>query len=589
MGRCNFPIVQNLSMPCRLQIHTLERLHAGLSDRENLLVTALIIIHLIPIWTFKYFPSQDGPAHINNAKIIHEYHHRTVFREYYILNKDPVPNWFGHLVMAGLMYFMPALVAEKVLLSGYVILLPISIRYVLRTIRPDTGFLTILAFPFIYNFLFHMGFYNFSYSLAMFFFAVGYWLKHRERFTLRETIILTTLSLVLYFCHIVSLVTAYVAIGLLAAWLMFFDLGQQIRQQPFSLRVLWTALWTRVLVPLCALLPALVLVATFLLQKGTARAPAPPAADLWESLYHFAAGVYHRVSRLYHLASLISYDEREGWFSTAFVWLFIVVMGYLLALKVARHQASRWDGLLLVVAGYIVIYCTAPETMSGGGFISHRMNLYPFLALILWFGAQSYHRIVKWGMAVVATGIALALLGLHVQKYAELNDYLGEYLSGTHLIEPNTTLLPLIFSPRGNRPDGQPLSSRVEPFINASGHIAAQRGVVDLANYEAMSSVFPVMFRPHLDPFVHILYGWYDAQFQPPQLDFQSYPQRTGGHVGYVLVWRTREESQDHPVTRFYRQLEQSIYRQLAADYELIYTSPQRGFLQLYGRKERKR
>jgi hypothetical protein len=90
-----------------------ECLHAGLSNRENLFLTALIIIYLMPIWAFKYFPLQDGPAHINNANIIREYHKRALFREYYVLNKEPVPNWFGHLILAGLMYFMPALVAEK--------------------------------------------------------------------------------------------------------------------------------------------------------------------------------------------------------------------------------------------------------------------------------------------------------------------------------------------------------------------------------------------------------------------------------------------------------------------------------------------
>ena len=152
---------------------------------------------------------------MNNATIIREYHDRPVFREYYSLNKNLVPNWVGHLVLAGLMYLMPALVAEKMLLSGYVILLPISLCYVLRTIRPDGAFLTVLIFPFVYNFLLHMGFYNFSDSLVMFFFVVGYWLKHYEGFTRRDMMMLTVLSLVLYFCHIVSLMTAYMAIGLL--------------------------------------------------------------------------------------------------------------------------------------------------------------------------------------------------------------------------------------------------------------------------------------------------------------------------------------------------------------------------------------
>ena len=95
--------------------------------------------------------------------------------------------------------------------------------------------------------------------------------------------------------------------------------------------------------------------------------------------------------------------------------------------------------------------------------------------------------------------------------------------------------------------------------------------------------MFPVLFRPHLNPLVHI---WYGVQFQSPAIDFLSYPQWTGGRVDYVLIWRTGEDSQDNLMTKFYRQLEQSIAQQLEEGYELIYISPQRGFLQLYRRKE---
>jgi hypothetical protein len=142
-------------------------------------------------------------------------------------------------------------------------------------------------------------------------------------------------------------------------------------------------------------------------------------------------------------------------------------------LKVARRRENRWDGLLFVVAGYVIIYFIAPDVMFQGSFVSHRMNLYPYFVLILWFGAQSYPRVVKRGISVVATGIALALLGLHMQKYAELNEYLKEFLSGSHLIESNTTLLPFVFSPQGHTPDGRLLSSRVLPFRHASDYIAA--------------------------------------------------------------------------------------------------------------------
>src|SRR5262245_27031384 len=66
------------------------QLRHRLKDRGVLFFTLLILIHLVPIWSFTYFPSQDGPAHINNANILREYYQpdRSIFREYYSLNKN---------------------------------------------------------------------------------------------------------------------------------------------------------------------------------------------------------------------------------------------------------------------------------------------------------------------------------------------------------------------------------------------------------------------------------------------------------------------------------------------------------------------
>jgi hypothetical protein len=180
------------------------------------------------------------------------------------------------------------------------------------------------------------------------------------------------------------------------------------------------------------------------------------------------------------------------------------------------------------------------------------MNLYPFLALILWFGAQSYHRVAKWGIQVVATGIALAFLGLHMQKYVEFNDYLKEFVSGSHLIASHATMLPFNFSSRFHIPDGRMLSSRIG--LAGNGYIAAQRHIVDLQNYEAGQTVFPVMYRSHLNPYVYIYDGFALAD-RPP--DFLSYPQRTGRHVDYVLIWYTGKQSGDNSVVKPYNPLHQ--------------------------------
>lgn len=557
----------------RFPIGLWEDVSGWLSDRENLFFVVLILVHLLPIWFFKYFPSSDGPAHIENANILREYYFpdRTLLREYYVLNNNPVPNWFGHLVMAGLMLIVPPLVAEKILLSGYVILLPISIRYALHAIRKDAVFLSLLAFPFIYNCLLHMGFYNFSYSMPMFFFVVGYWLKYQNRFTLGKIVTLSLLSLLLYFCHLFSLVTAYVAITLLTIWLTVLE-TQQSRQQQFNLRVIGQAFLIRALVPLCAFLPTLILVVMFLSRKSTTS-----SETVW-----YPVSIWKRVLDLFILRSLGSYETLELLFTTGLAILFVVVFVYVLRSKVVHRQLNYWDGFLLIAAAYVVIYFIAPDRMSGGGNIKERLLFYPFFALILWFGGHSYHKLVKQRIQLVSVVIALILLGLHTIKYAELNNYLEEYLSGMSLIKPNTTLLPLSFSHHGHTPDGRSLSWRIEPFSYASSYIAVQRNVVDLANYEAALDYFPTMYRPNLNPDLHISInqrGNFVAN--PPQVDFLSYPQRTGGSVDYVLVWGLIEEQRNSVSAK-------SISRQLAEGYELIYTSPKWGLMQLYRRKDLK-
>src|SRR5262249_31094890 len=164
--------------------------------------------------------------------------------------------WLGHLLLASLLFVAPPLVAEKLVLTGYLLLLPLSVRYAVRNIRPDAGFVALLAFPFVPNLFFHMGFHNFCYSLPLFFFVVGYWLKHRTEFTWRRTAILGLLGLILYFCHPFSL-AAWLVIGVQALWLANLEVGAASvgRKRRWSAFV--RALWKNIAAPVWAFTPTL--------------------------------------------------------------------------------------------------------------------------------------------------------------------------------------------------------------------------------------------------------------------------------------------------------------------------------------------
>ena len=92
----------------------------------------LILVHLLPIWLFAYFPTQDGPSHIYNSQVLREYWNPEYgFQMFYNINWHLFPNWLSHFALAVLMGVFSPFIAEKVYLSAYVIFFPIAILYFL--------------------------------------------------------------------------------------------------------------------------------------------------------------------------------------------------------------------------------------------------------------------------------------------------------------------------------------------------------------------------------------------------------------------------------------------------------------------------
>src|SRR3979409_1943595 len=95
--------------------------HTGLSDAfyphrrstlrfrlDLVLLIALVGVVIVPIWSFKYFPSTDGGAHVASADVLLKYFRAdgAPYREFFELTRLPVPNSAGHFTLAGLMLFL---------------------------------------------------------------------------------------------------------------------------------------------------------------------------------------------------------------------------------------------------------------------------------------------------------------------------------------------------------------------------------------------------------------------------------------------------------------------------------------------------
>ncbi len=521
-------------------------------DPDLLLFVALLVLQVVPLWAFRCFPSQDGPTHLENAVILRDYARpdRPLLREFYTLSDRFHPNWFGHLALVGLMTVLPPLLAEKVLLTGYVILLPLGLRYALEGVRQGAGWLAVLGFPFVGNFLFHMGFYNFCWSLALFPFVAGYYIRHWQSFGVRQSLVLGLLALLLYFCHPVGLAAAGLTVGVLA--------------------LAWIGLGRRLLGPVLAFVPAVALGAAFVGRQGGGAVWQTPRLVLWD--------------RLWQMEMLVSYVNLERLFTEALFCGLVVLTGLVIASRWRTRAVERRDCLLAVAGAMFAAYFAAPTELSGGGFVEPRLALLAFLTLILWLGVHPFSRTLKHLVQAAATVIALGLLTLHVFAMRQLNEYLTDYLSAQPHVEPNRTLLPLVFARSLHTGSGWTDNVKVGVFRNAGGYLAACDGVIDLENYEAHSGYFPVDFRPQVDPFVQLNPEHFGQdvglQAEPPDVDILGYTERTGLPVDYVLLWNVRPGQEQTPAGR-------RVFEQLATHYELIHTSPL-GLLRLYRRAARR-
>lgn len=477
--------------------------------KERWLFGGMVLLLLVPLWSVAYLPTTDGPSHVYNAWIlrhlgnVEEY---PLLHEHYEVDWRPIPNWLSHAAMALLMFPFGPRVAEKVLLSGYVILFASAARYLVASVDSDRRWLAWLALPFIYNQLLQMGFYNFVFSLAFYLLALGAWWRHRSSPNPGFALKLNLLLLLCWFSHIVSLVLALASIGIL--WLI------TLRSRP----------WKRHLLHVAILAPQVLLPLWFV--RDQAKGPVPATWDaefLWTYLLRLR--VLHSVTR------------EQIWIGTALALLFLVLLISTLA---GRRREGRLfpdlreeDGFLLLSLLAAVLYFVGPEGMSGGTLLKNRLSLYPYLLLIPWLAPGGK----AWRNTVVAAVAVLTVLqvGSLTRWYLRVQPEIREVLATAEPIAPDSRVLPLIF--RRNAAAGGP-----GVLSHVLDYAAAEKGWVGWGNYEAMTGHFPIRFRPEVGQ--TDIFG---IEAHPGQLNLRAYKGRTD----YVFTWKMP------PGSRMERQLRQ--------------------------------
>ncbi len=587
-------------------------------SKSTLLLGALIIAYLLPIWLFPYFPTQDGVSHVYNSQILTEYRNPDYeFRAYYEINWYPFPNWLSHFALAMLMFVFPPLIAEKVFLSLYVILFPLAMRYFLNaahrykpeTLRRDTlqnvsakfgqsnpltkepgrQSLVILSFTFIYNYLLLMGFYNFAVSVPLFFLTLGYWYRHRDAISLKRAVLLNLLIVITYFAHLISYAFLLFAIALLSVLHFKRNLPQIFR----------TGL---------SILPAALLLLVYL-PTSDLVAGEPPEFGLNR--------LGELLDNLLGLKVLIAFNEAQALISYAVSALLIFLAVWTLWQNrrtsrprrtrgrrariaegsprhaedfhedrgFARDRPSRYGvpdesvgdrgfardrpsryGMnapraFLILSGVLFgLYLILPNSIGPGGWVNDRLAILATLTLFAWFRESDKPR---WRQ--VFTGIVTLLAVINVLYIGvlckNLNAELREFNAFVGKIEKNKVILPLHFEPRGS-------SLKVGIFVNAANYYCLDNGGINLGNYEVQFDYFPVRFNADFETPIQEKEWVQIVHWQPEKIDLCAY----ADNVDYLLLWGTPNEPTAAPVEREFLPRDAPIASKIASEIEACYT-----------------
>ncbi|MEC7867724.1 MAG: hypothetical protein VYE00_08785, partial [Candidatus Poribacteria bacterium] len=187
-----------------------------------------------------------------------------------------------------------------------------------------------------------------------------------------------------------------------------------------------------------------------------------------------------------------------------------------------KPHLQKEDGFLLLSITCLILYITVPDGMSGGGFITHRLSLYPYLILLPWLYG-TLKQPIKWLSTTVLVVLALVNLVYLMRWYPMLDKDMKEFRSGVEAVEPNKTIMPLIFNNHGH-------CDRIGMFLHAIGYYCVYTKGVEWDNYEATTNYFPIMYKPALNsirPNTGIIEG------HPQDMDIAA----NVNLVDYICAW----------------------------------------------------
>jgi hypothetical protein len=402
-------------------------LHAGRQTERDIFIL-VIVFTLLRFATPSVFPTLDGPSHLANANFIKILLLQPdgFLLNFYTLNPVPVPNWTTHALIAFLLLFLPAWLAEKAVLFLLVIGFPLAFRKLVITIAPEKSYMSFLVFPFTLSSFLFFGFFNFCISVIFFLLSLDFWLNnHNKPLNIRFFLILFILVTLTYFSHILSygLLLLFITIHILSVTGLQENNDYNTGNQRIKTIIKRLLVVTLLAAP--TILPGLM----FFFTSGESVMTWKPVKDL--------------ATDLLIIKPLIKFNaDNEQRFTTLLsVFLFCLLLAGVFLRMRKKDKGVIW--LPLIIAVMTILYFFLPDSIGSASFTNQRIGLYIYITLILFLATFPFPRLAT--LVIIPAGFILHYTIFHsVKNYIrEMEPFAKQCYDVSAHIRPNTVVLPV--------------------------------------------------------------------------------------------------------------------------------------------------
>lgn len=485
----------------------------------DLLLIAGLALCLASVWAPTYFLTGDGPCHLYNARILHDFWSNkdtAFYSRFYNVVYQPNPNWFSTFAMALLLFIVNGIIAEKLFLTFYIIFYLSGFCLLLKKVSNNNFWWLLVIFSFVFTHALTKGFYNFSFGIAIYFWVVSSWLRYLDNRNIARAFLFFIFIFLAFFAHLLAFVFAvFTCVALIGSYSIVAGAeGNKHDGRRFFLKNLVALI--------LFIVPFLAIMAWFTNKEGGMQLSFRP---------HF-----YRVVELAQFKHIVNFNHYELTWTTIigctllllFVLCFVRLNGLL--------KVNKFDGFLWALLFVGAIYLCFPDNILGRQMdMSLRTQVFAHILVAIVIAYKMPLEKLKMAGAMVLFVCFIVLSGLRFSTQRSASDAESELLTAGKYIKPYSVVLPLNFSPGGSDKNGKEIADWNASFRHATQYLGAEKPLIILDNYEANAGYFPIQWVSGINPY-HYLSAGNGIEGIPPFARIDQYKQQAGVVVDYIIM-----------------------------------------------------